>query len=87
MGANLFGANLINTKAPRADFSGAYLKDVLMEGIDLRGGSIRGCYAFRAVFSRGCAHRALCRARSALIREESVPWLIAVFLLTLATPK
>nr|WP_291992101.1 pentapeptide repeat-containing protein [Candidatus Accumulibacter sp. ACC003] len=43
--ANLFGANLINAKAAGADFSGAYLKDVLMEGIDLSGGSIRDCHA------------------------------------------
>ena len=42
---------MINTRAPRADFSGAYLKDVLMEGIDLTGGSIQGCYALRGVFS------------------------------------
>ena len=34
-----------------ADFSGAYLKDVLMEEIDLSEGSIRGCYALRGVFS------------------------------------
>ena len=47
--SNLFGANLINTRAPRADFGGAYLKDILMEGIDISGGSIKGCYTFRGV--------------------------------------
>jgi uncharacterized protein YjbI with pentapeptide repeats len=46
----LFGANFINTQAPGADFSGAYLKDILMEGIDLSGGSIRNCNALRGVF-------------------------------------
>jgi len=35
----------------RADFAGAQLKDILMEGIDLSGGSMRGCYAFRGVLS------------------------------------
>ncbi|MCZ7655093.1 MAG: pentapeptide repeat-containing protein [Rhodocyclaceae bacterium] len=47
----MFGANLINTRAVRADFGGAYLKDVLMEGINLSGGSLRGCYAFRGVLT------------------------------------
>ena len=46
--APIFGSNLINAKAPGR--ISAYLKDVLMEGIDLSGGSIRNCYAFAACF-------------------------------------
>lgn len=43
------GANLIKARAIRADFGGAYLKDVLMEGIDLSGGSLKNCFALRGV--------------------------------------
>src|SRR5574340_854009 len=49
--ANLFGANLIGTKAVDADFAGAYLKDVLMEGIDLTGGSLADTYMLRGVLT------------------------------------
>jgi uncharacterized protein YjbI with pentapeptide repeats len=51
--ANLFGANLIRTRAVEADFSGAYLKDVLMEEIDASRGSLADTYMLRGVISGG----------------------------------